>query len=568
MKKILLSIVTLFSLSVVSAQLPDNSYAPDFTATDLNGNTHNLYSLLDSGYTVVMDLSATWCGPCWTVHQSGILQDLHDTYGPDGTNEMRVFYIESESTNSLDQLYNLNSTTGGGANRATDSQGDWVGSHTFPFIDNASIAGLYDLNAFPTMYTICPERLTRVFVGSPTGGFTLSDFYDIAMACDGPATVSLDPSLLGYSGDELAYCSTFDGTVSMQNHGTSPLTSATIELKQGANVLATETWTGNLASYQVTTVDFAGVSFSPGVAITAEISSTDNNAANNEVSFSVDVLAAAGNAIVEDMEDGTIGTLPSGVFLDKVADWSPLTIEKADFNTPPTQDLGAYGASAKSLLFPFFDESSGVGAVVFDKLSIPATVDSATLEFSYAYAQYQAENDKLEVQVSSDCGASWTTVFDEAGTSLSTAAATTSFFAPQVADWTTVSVDMIAYAGDEILVRLVGTSAYGNNLWVDDINVSHKTVSGINDVAFSADLSLSPVPASSILNVEFELSAKQDVELMIVSVDGRVIATQNMDDAQNVATTFDVSNVENGVYIMTIATENGTSTRKFVVNHN
>ncbi|MFT4968627.1 MAG: hypothetical protein ACI9O4_000357, partial [Chitinophagales bacterium] len=165
MKKILLIMVTMFTLSLASAQLPDNSFAPDFTATDIDGVTHNLYALLDSGYTVVLDLSAAWCGPCWTVHESGILQDLHDTYGPNGTNEMRIFYIESEGTNGLDQLNGINSTNGGGANRATDSYGDWVGNHTFPFIDNAAIASAYQLSAFPTLYTICPERLTRVFVG-------------------------------------------------------------------------------------------------------------------------------------------------------------------------------------------------------------------------------------------------------------------------------------------------------------------------------------------------------------------------------------------------------------------
>ena len=31
------------------AQLPDGSIAPDFTATDINGTTHNLQSYLDEG---------------------------------------------------------------------------------------------------------------------------------------------------------------------------------------------------------------------------------------------------------------------------------------------------------------------------------------------------------------------------------------------------------------------------------------------------------------------------------------------------------------------------------------
>ena len=37
------------------AQLPDGSVAPDFTATDIDGNEWNLYSLLDEGKTVILD---------------------------------------------------------------------------------------------------------------------------------------------------------------------------------------------------------------------------------------------------------------------------------------------------------------------------------------------------------------------------------------------------------------------------------------------------------------------------------------------------------------------------------
>ena len=42
------------------------------------------------------DFSATWCGPCWSYHESGVLEELYDTYGSDGTNELRVFFIEGD----------------------------------------------------------------------------------------------------------------------------------------------------------------------------------------------------------------------------------------------------------------------------------------------------------------------------------------------------------------------------------------------------------------------------------------------------------------------------------------
>ena len=85
--------------------MPDGSVAPDFTLTDLNGTSHNLYNLLDDGYTVFIDFSAIWCGPCWGYHTSGALEDLYMNHGPAGypnvnantTDDVMVFFIKYTS---------------------------------------------------------------------------------------------------------------------------------------------------------------------------------------------------------------------------------------------------------------------------------------------------------------------------------------------------------------------------------------------------------------------------------------------------------------------------------------
>ena len=79
--------------------------APDFTVTDIDGNTHSLYAdILDEGKIAVVQIVATWCPPCWNIHTTGALQQLHEAFGPDGTDQLRVIVYEADPSTSLAAL--------------------------------------------------------------------------------------------------------------------------------------------------------------------------------------------------------------------------------------------------------------------------------------------------------------------------------------------------------------------------------------------------------------------------------------------------------------------------------
>lgn len=124
-----------------------------FTATDINGNTVSLQSYLDDGISVVVDYSCCWCGPCWSLHNTGILEAL------DAEDSIQVIWVEIEDNNTTAQIYGTNgsgdaSTYG---NWTLDSHGNPV---SYPIIDNSdclnTCASLYE-GYVPSVYLITPE---------------------------------------------------------------------------------------------------------------------------------------------------------------------------------------------------------------------------------------------------------------------------------------------------------------------------------------------------------------------------------------------------------------------------
>ncbi|MBC7774932.1 MAG: redoxin family protein, partial [Phycisphaerae bacterium] len=151
MKKLFL-LIAFYTLcwSLASAQVPSGSVAPNFSGTDLNGNTYTLYDLLEEGKTVYIDLFATWCPPCWSYAHSGAMETIYNTYGPNGSDEAVVLAIEGDVSTNIECLYGLSGCDGG-------TEGDYVTGTPYPIIeDNGSINAVYGIGGFPVIYMICP----------------------------------------------------------------------------------------------------------------------------------------------------------------------------------------------------------------------------------------------------------------------------------------------------------------------------------------------------------------------------------------------------------------------------
>lgn len=109
--------------------------APDFTVTDTAGVTHNLTEY--EGRVLVLDLMATWCGPC--KDQMPHLKKVREAYPEDKVAILSIGSDPSESNEDLDRFMQV-------------FDADWPIA-----MDTDGIARKYDMKIIPKLVVIDPD---------------------------------------------------------------------------------------------------------------------------------------------------------------------------------------------------------------------------------------------------------------------------------------------------------------------------------------------------------------------------------------------------------------------------
>jgi PKD repeat protein len=139
--------------------------------------------------------------------------------------------------------------------------------------------------------------------------------------------------------------------------------------------------------------------------------------------------------------------------------------------------IGFTGTTTNSMSMNFFNYNNTPQE---DGLITPSIDLSGTtlpyLVFDVAYAPYDPVNyvDGLRVEYSTNCGTSWQpTGYLKLGTVLATKPSQTTNFIPSLAShWRRDTIALPAgISGPSVKFRFVGLNGYGNNLYVDNVNV-------------------------------------------------------------------------------------------------
>ena len=276
---------------------------------------------------------------------------------------------------------------------------------------------------------------------------------------------------------------TFAPQVRLRNFGNNNLNSVTIVYNVGgAN--QSFNWTGNLSTGQTQVVTLPNITSAGGTVLlsantTNPNGNSDQNTSNDQSQASFNVLSSSQN--LPFTESFNSNSISSGTWSvsnpDNAETWELVAVS----GTSP-------GTTGARMNFFNYAQSSQRDGLISPKINLNGYL-SATMSFEHAYRRFdQSTTDSLVIYVSTNCGSSWTRVFqagEDATGSFATASTNTNAFVPANAgEWCmgTVGsdcfdVDLTAYVGNEVLIMFEGfnSGTIGNNLYLDNINITGVT---------------------------------------------------------------------------------------------
>lgn len=275
--------------------------------------------------------------------------------------------------------------------------------------------------------------------------------------------------------------------ISILNIGSTTLTSVTVTTTLTGASNSTQTNTvalSNLLTNRIATIALPAINLALGATtitftITAVNGSPDTYVANNTATTSVNVALSP----LPFTQDFTTTTFPP----------ANMTLFNPNNNNTWVRNAAGNGNVGSAFINNYSNSLPGqiddIRTLPFSPPTGVTPQDSVVITFDLAHKNYPNSPDILQVLVSTDCGATFTSVYNKSGATLATAGSSTaSYLAPIASDWRKerIALGGSFLTGGPIIVAFRNTNAFGNNIFIDNINIARK---------YDRDISLSAIVA-------------------------------------------------------------------------
>jgi hypothetical protein len=491
--------------SLLTQNIIDTTYA-DMNAPFTVALSHSFHPAYDSA-VVTMTITATRAYTASSTLKAQIALEeaaIHLT-APTGTNGVKDFYNVCRAM--------IPAGTGGGFGGPPGSPGTtlpatWVNGQTLTISYTTAVP-----NTIYNKGQICFAGFVQDSASRQVeqAGFSV------------PQPILYDASITLLTGLPFLTCATsVTPVVTLFDRGSDTLTSCQISCQLDATTPIQFPWTGSIApgaSLVVTLPPLTGIAAGAHVLIVKPVSPNGMygvNTTNNSQTGNFTVEAAAIIApLMEPFNGGGPGTFPP-------AGWNILNPDN-DATWRHNNTAGNLAAGSAEIRFP--QSLAGRVDYFYTVNTDLSSKPTALLSFAVAHAQAKTESDSLLIEVTTDCGTTWHKVYAKGGASLATSPkdSTQTYMPASAADWRIDTVNMNAYGGHtNVILRFKAVSAAGNNLFLDDVNLSNDAL-GIQENTEINQLSLYPNPFSDITHIDFTLTRTETVKIEVTNMLGEVV---------------------------------------------
>ncbi len=275
------------------------------------------------------------------------------------------------------------------------------------------------------------------------------------------------------------YCfTTFSPQVSLKNIGTSILTSATITYNIDAGANQVFSWTGNLSSGSTEIVTLNSITTTTGTHTFNATSTLPNGLSdqytpNNLASQTFTITSSLPLPFVENFEATFPPTNWTNTSEDGAANdtWDVNGYKIWEKRTTAGNNGSTFSAGINNFNNAYVSSISSSDALITPSIDLQSA-SAPSLTFKVAHKNYPGYSDSLRVLISTDCGINFTPIYTKSGAALATNGSLTTSFSPTlVGDWRTETIDLTAFAGNIIKLQFESINQYGNNIFIDNINL-------------------------------------------------------------------------------------------------
>jgi len=245
------------------------------------------------------------------------------------------------------------------------------------------------------------------------------------------------------------------------------------------------------------------------------------------------------------------------------------TDSNTTWDTISTSGLNWNGSSATVQLYSYSPRSNQRDGLISPKLDIPSTTEPVWLIFDLAYQSRSTSlsiRDTLQVLTSIDCGMNFDqVVYDKSGEELGTRDTNQINFIPMFEwDWRTDSVDLSAYAGEELMLMFQTINRKGNNVYIDNIRVFTGNTEPASVEDYARFVSVYPNPTSGNLSIDARESNESIKKLKILNTLGQEVWQVPSTSTNRV--TIQTELLVPGIYLLDLMLGEHRIVKRFVKN--